>query len=54
MGLIMFAGKYPGVRRVAFRGEAAPLADLKLLFDAGLGERGFDDFPPALSYLRPA
>lgn len=52
MGLIMFAGRFPGVRRVAFRGEAAPLADLKLLFDAGLGERGVDDFPPALSYLR--
>ncbi len=54
MGLIMFVGRFPGVRKVAFRGEAAPLEHLKFLFAAGLGERGFEEFPPALNYLRPA
>jgi len=54
MGLIMFVGRYPGVRKIAFRGGVAPLEHLKLLFAAGLGERGFEEFPPALHYLRPA
>ena len=53
MGLIMFVGRFPGARKVAFRGESAPLEHLKLLFSAGLGERGFDGFPKALGYLRP-
>jgi phosphotransferase system HPr-like phosphotransfer protein len=53
MGLIMFVGRFPGARKVAFRGESAPLEHLKMLFAAGLGERGFDGFPKALGYLRP-
>ena len=53
IGLIMFVGRFPGARKIGFRGDGAPLEDLRRLFAAGLGERGFDQFPEALAYLRP-
>ena len=51
MGLIMLAGRHPGVRTVAFRGDRRPLHDLRLLFEHGLGEQGTDGFPGELHYL---
>jgi phosphotransferase system HPr-like phosphotransfer protein len=51
MGLIMFVGKHPDVRTVKFSGDARPLADLKQLFEAGLGEGGLDTLPVQLDYL---
>jgi phosphotransferase system HPr-like phosphotransfer protein len=52
MGLILFIGRHPDVRRVAFRGDRAPLEDLRLLFEHGLGERGLEQLPAQLAYLR--
>jgi hypothetical protein len=52
MGLILFIGRHPDVRKVSFRGDRAPLDDLKLLFENGLGENGLEKLPPALAYLR--
>jgi phosphotransferase system HPr-like phosphotransfer protein len=52
MGLILFIGRHPDVRRVTFRGDRAPLDHLKLLFEGGLGERGLDDLPQELGYLK--
>jgi len=52
MGLILFIGRHPGVRRVSFRGDRAPLEHLRLLFEHGLGERGLERLPPELGYLR--
>ena len=51
MGLIVFAGRHPDARSVRFRGDRRPLEDLRLLFEAGLGENGTDGFPEQLSYL---
>jgi phosphotransferase system HPr-like phosphotransfer protein len=53
IGLIMFVGRFPGARTIGFRGDGAALEDLRRLFAAGLGERGFDKFPDAIAYLRP-
>jgi phosphotransferase system HPr-like phosphotransfer protein len=52
MGLILFIGRHPDVRRVTFRGDRAPLEDLRLLFEHALGERGLEKLPPELAYLR--
>lgn len=52
MGLILFIGRHPDVRRVTFRGDRAPLDDLRLLFEHSLGERGLEKLPPELAYLR--
>lgn len=54
IGLIMFVGRFPAARKIGFRGDGAALEDLRRLFAAGLGERGFDAFPEALAYLRPS
>jgi phosphotransferase system HPr (HPr) family protein len=51
MKMIMLAGSNPGVNAVTFRGPTRALADIKLLFGHGLGER--DDLLPAeLDYLK--
>ncbi len=52
MGLILFVGRHPQRRTYTFRGDRAPLAHLRLLFESGLGERGLDRLPFELSYLR--
>lgn len=50
--LMVAVGAQPEARRVVFRGDERPLADLRRLFDAGCGERGLEALPPELSYLR--
>ena len=50
MGLIMLAGKHPRPKEIQARGDARALADLRLLFDQGLGEVG--ELPEELGYLR--
>ena len=49
---MILAGSNPDVRTLEFRGDTHPLEDLRLLFEAGLGEWGMDRLPDALSYLR--
>jgi hypothetical protein len=36
-----------------FTGDERPLADIQLLFEAGLGEEGLESLPNELEYLRP-
>lgn len=50
--VLMVSGSYPKANAVTFYGDEAPLADLKRLFDAKLGEEGLEDLPPELDYLR--
>lgn len=50
--LLLAVGSHPDERRFLFRGDARPLHDLRLLFQHGLGERGLDDLPGQLDYLR--
>lgn len=50
--VMILAGSNPDVRTLEFRGDTHPLEDLRLLFEAGLGEWGMDRLPDALSYLR--
>jgi phosphotransferase system HPr-like phosphotransfer protein len=50
--LMVAVGSNPGARRVTFRGDERPLADLVRLFGAGVGERGLDTLPVELGYLR--
>lgn len=49
--VLINAGSNPDERRYVFRGDARPLADLRALFEAGLGEEGLDKLPEGLSYL---
>lgn len=51
MNLIMLAGQFPTTRELAFRGDVAALQDLRVLFEAGLGESGAP-LPDSLPYLR--
>lgn len=44
-------GSHPDSRHIVFRGDAAPLRDIELLFRHGLGERGVQSLPPELGYL---
>jgi len=53
MEMIMMVGNRPNCRTLVFRGDSRPLRDVKLLFDAGMGEAGFDAFPSQLDYLKP-
>ena len=50
--VMILAGSNPEVRILDFRGDTRPLEDLRLLFEAGLGEWGMDRLPEALDYLR--
>lgn len=52
MGLILFVGKFPRARMLAFRGDRTPLEHLRLLFAARLGDAGLDKLPQELAYLR--
>lgn len=49
--VLISAGSNPDETRFVFRGDARPLADLKLLFEASLGENGLQQLPDELSYL---
>jgi phosphotransferase system HPr-like phosphotransfer protein len=50
--LLVAVGSQPDSRHFVFRGDARPLHDIGLLFEAGLGEQGLDSLPPELDYLR--
>lgn len=50
--LLLAIGTHPDERRFTFRGDAAPLRDIALLFQHGVGERGLDQLPQGLGYLR--
>jgi phosphotransferase system HPr-like phosphotransfer protein len=50
--LLVTVGSHPDEKRFVFRGDAAPLTDISLLFRYGLGERGIENLPVELSYLR--
>ena len=52
MELILFIGRRPDARKVSFRGDQRPLEDLRILFEAGLGENGLEKLPESLAYLR--
>ena len=52
MQLLIALGTHPHPQRVTFFGDSAPLADLRHLFEANLGEGGLDQLPRELSYLR--
>ncbi len=49
--VLICAGSNPEARSCCFRGDSRPLADLKALFQAGLGEGGLEGLPPELAYL---
>ena len=50
--MMITVGSHPESRRYTFRGDAAPLRDIELLFRHGLGEDGVQNLPPELDYLR--
>ena len=50
--LMVAVGSHPDERRFTFRGDARSLEDLRLLFECGVGERGFDELPVQLAYLK--
>lgn len=52
MEMILLIGSHPTARRVVFKGDARPLADVKALFDHRLGEDGIESLPEALRYLK--
>lgn len=51
MRVVMEIGMNTSARKIAFRGDANALRDLKLLFEAGFGE-GDSDLPKDLGYLK--
>ncbi|MCZ6597485.1 MAG: HPr family phosphocarrier protein [Planctomycetota bacterium] len=50
--LLVSVGSHPNEKRFVFRGDENPLRDIRLLFEHGLGEKGVDDLPDDLGYLR--
>jgi len=50
--MMITVGSNTEARRYVFTGDERPLADIQRLFEAGLGERGLDELPEELSYLR--
>lgn len=50
--LMVLVGSNPEERRFVFRGDEQPLADIQLLFESEVGERGMDRLPAQLAYLR--
>lgn len=51
--VMILVGSKPEVRQLRFEGDSRPLNDLALLFAAGVGERGVEQLPDQLGYLRP-
>ncbi|MDP7560557.1 MAG: HPr family phosphocarrier protein, partial [Planctomycetota bacterium] len=54
MQMLVMAGANPSCRKMQFVGDQRVLDDLAALFEARLGEGGFDLFPQELDYLRPS
>ncbi len=54
MQLLVLSGGHPSARKIRFYGEQEVLEDLAALFEAHLGEKGMDRFPPRLAYLAPS
>jgi phosphotransferase system HPr (HPr) family protein len=52
MEMILAIGNRPGARKVGFRGDSRALADIRVLFESGLGERGVQELPRSLDYLK--
>lgn len=52
MQVMILAGTHPNVRKLLFKGDEYPLEDIRLLFENGLGEKGLDELPERLFYLR--
>lgn len=50
--MMITVGSNTEARRYVFSGDERPLADIQRLFEAGLGERGLDELPEELGYLR--
>jgi len=50
--MMITVGSHAESRRYVFAGDERPLKDIQLLFEAGLGERGLDELPEELGYLR--
>ena len=50
--LMIAVGSNPNSRTYIFRGDENPLRDIRLLFEAGLGEAGLSQLPPELEYLK--
>ncbi len=50
--VMVLVGSHPEAREFRFRGDAKPLLDIQQLFESGLGERGLDQLPASLDYLR--
>ena len=50
--VMVLVGSNPEAKDFEFLGDAKPLRDLALLFEFGLGERGMDQLPDGLQYLR--
>ncbi|HPF12963.1 MAG TPA: HPr family phosphocarrier protein [Planctomycetota bacterium] len=50
--VMVLVGSNPEAREYVFRGDSKPLNDIRLLFEAALGERGLDQLPAELAYLR--
>lgn len=50
--LMVTVGSHPQAHRYRFRGDEKPLRDIQVLFQCGLGEKGIERLPVALSYLR--
>lgn len=52
LDLMVTVGSHPEARRFVFRGDERPLRDVGLLFEHGLGEKGLENLPSDLDYLR--
>ncbi len=50
--MMITVGSNTEARRYVFSGDERPLGDIQLLFEAGLGERGLEELPEELGYLR--
>lgn len=50
--VMITVGSHPDKRVYVFRGDENPLRDIRLLFEAGLGETGLSKLPGGLSYLK--
>ncbi len=50
--MMITVGSNTEARRYVFSGDERTLGDIQLLFEAGLGERGLEELPEELGYLR--
>lgn len=50
--LLVCVGGHPDAREFVFRGDENPLRDIGRLFEASVGEKGLEQLPDALGYLR--